>query len=179
MIALGILVACSSSYDSSVAVWGLNRATVTPSDNGLSGAHTWTFYDGDWETSQSDDDLICEVVQEVTGQVVAPLAGCPGCTSTYDIQLTEVVSDCSDELTEDPGLEALVTFAFGPVPTELAEDDPWPDNSAGWYLSVDGELVEDHGFAYPSALDRGEESSTTGWIVGETYELEPAYAWEL
>ncbi len=179
MIALTLVLACGSNYDGSEAVWALNRATVTPAADGLTGAHTWSFYDSDWERTQSDDDLICEVVQELTGEVVAPMSGCPGCSATYDIGFTLVVSDCADELTHDPGIEALLGFAFGPVPDEIAEDDPWPDNSAGWYLTVDGELMEDHGFAYPSSLDRGESSTTSGWMVGETYTLDPAYAWEL
>lgn len=179
MTALMVLVACSSGYDDTTAAWALNTATVTPAENGLAGAHTWTFFNGGWEKSQSDDDLVCEVVQELEGSVVAPMTGCPGCTATYAVTLSEVVSDCSEGLSADPGLLALSGFAFGEVPIDVADDDPYPDQSAGWYLTLDGELMEGHGFAYPSALDRGEDVAFSGWLVGETYTLSPAYAWQL
>ena len=173
------LFACSGDPDDGSPAWALNTATVTAAEDGLSGAHTWTFYSSSWESSQSDDDRVCEIVQELTGSVVAPMEGCQGCAATYAIDLVEVVSDCSDGLSADPGLEALLGFAFGPVPSEVAEDDPHPDVSAGWYLTLDNEVMEGHGFAYPSALARDEEVSFSGWIAGETYILEPAYAWQL
>jgi hypothetical protein len=179
MTALLLLVACSNGYSTGTAVWALNTATVTPSEDGLAGAHTWTFFNSGWEKSQSEDDLVCEIVQELTGSVVAPMTGCEGCSATYEVAFSQVASDCSEELTGDPGLDAVIGFAFGPVPGEVAEDNPYPDQAAGWYLSIDGEVMEGHGFAYAPALDRGEEVQFNGWIVGETFTLAPAYAWEL
>ncbi len=174
-----LLTACSGTPDDGSPAWALNTATVTPAEDGLTGAHTWSFYSSTWETSQSDDELVCEIVQELTGSVVGAMTGCPSCTATYDVSFVEVVSDCSDGLSADPGLEALLGFAFGPVPDNVADDDPHPDVSAGWYLTLDDTVMEGHGFAYPSALDRDEEVSFSGWIVGETYTLSPAYAWQL
>ncbi len=179
MMLVSLLMACSASHDDGSPAFALNTATLTPAEDGVSGVHTWSFFSAGWEQSQSEDDLVCEIVQELTGSVVAPLTGCQGCTATYGIELVDVVSDCSEGLSADPGLHALLGFGFGPVPDELAEDDPHPDLSAGWYLTLDDEVMEGHGFAYPSALDRDEEVTFSGWIVGETYTLSPAYAWQL
>lgn len=179
MFVLMLLMACGDDHDSTTAAWALNTATVTPSEDGLSGAHTWTFYNGAWEDSQSDEDIVCEVVQELSGTVVDPMNGCAGCSHTYDIILTQVVSDCSEGLTADPGLEALLGFAFGRVPDDVAEEDPHPDESMGWYLTLDAEVMEGHGYAYDPALDRGDSTTEGDWIAGETYILVPAYAWAL
>lgn len=171
---LWLLLACE---EPGAPAWAVNYATVVPGATGMAAAHQWAFFDRGWARDRAPEHFTCGALQEVTGSVVGSLDDCPGCLVTYALRHELTASDCTDSLTEDPGLVAIATFAIGDLPEELAPHSPHPD-AWGWYISLDGSAALPHGFAWHAALDQG-DAAPSGWLTGEPYTLWPAYTWEL
>lgn len=177
---LVLLLACVSPTGNGPIAWAVNYATVTPTDQGLSGVHMWVFYGEGWGDDRDPDWHVCSLMQqlEATPSDTA-LEGCVSCAQTYRVTLTEQEHDCDPFEVEDPGLTALPWMAIGSMPTELASDDPYPGKALGWYLGFDGETAVPHGYAYAEDLDHGRALQQPGWAAGQVYSLWPAYAWDM
>lgn len=159
--------------------WALNDATLQPSSTGVVGTHVWTFFPSRWERRQKEDLRSCSMVQDLSGEVIAPVDGCLLCTAMYGLTLSPVDSDCPEELLANPSYTGIAAFGVGEVHPDIAHLDPFPGESMGWYLSYDGEHALAHGFVYPEALGRGQPAQVVGWSPEGLYTFEPAYAWEL
>lgn len=174
-----LLLACAPQLDGPPS-WALNYASVEPTASGFQGLQVWNLYAEGWEKDQSDDYFQCRVIQEVSGQVVAPLEGCEGCVASYGVELlTSEEEDCPEGITDGLVLDGVVSFAVGTLaPQEQAETD-YPDHTMAWYLSFDGTQAELHGHAWPQALEQGDDTAPSGWVAGEVYTLWPTFAWSL
>ncbi|MDP2307642.1 MAG: hypothetical protein Q8P18_16585 [Pseudomonadota bacterium] len=159
--------------------WAVHHASLIPSETGLSGTQTWEFFSPAWARSGDPDAFVCARAQLVTGAVTAALPGCEGCTVAYTIDVAELESDCAAPLDTDTAYTTPRAIGLGDVPDALADLDPYPGRSLGWYLSVDGVEMEAYGFAYDEALDWAGDLGAPGWSTGQAYTLWPAYAWDL
>lgn len=177
-IALAGLTACKDT-DGPTA-WALNYATVTPdtSTSAVDGVHVWEFFAEGWEKKQEPEYYQCAVVQSLSGESGVVPQDCTGCQYYYSISLEEQDSDCEVSLSSDPALTGLRGFGVGQVPSEFSEDDPYPGQSLGWYLSFDDRSASFHGFVFAEGLERG-EPTMPGWTGDQIYTLWPAYAWSL
>ena len=180
-LALLLSVPACGSPDQTPA-WALQHATVDVSDDGssLDGYQIWEFYTAAWAKSQDGADHVCSRVQSLVGTSESHLPdGCPGCVASYAIALVELETDCDgDEGTADT-YAGTTRYAIGAVANGLADDDPHPGTSQGWFGGWGGTSVEALGFAWNAALDQGESPTADGWVGGETYTLEPGFAWDL
>ena len=171
-----LLIACGEQGDA--VAWALQHATVTSTEDSLTGYQVWEFFSSRWEQSRDEKHHVCSLVQALSGEPAAVLSGCPGCTASFAITAVLLESDCDDGITADPDFAALTHFAFGAVPAELDSLDPYAGQSLGWFVSWDGQEVEPQGFAWASVIESGEESSAE-ITSGEPFTLWPATAWEL
>ncbi|MFZ5482065.1 MAG: hypothetical protein ACOZNI_35215 [Myxococcota bacterium] len=170
------ILACASDD----VAWGVHHASVVPSETGLSGTQTWEFFDGQWADSRDEKDFVCARAQTLLGEPVAAPQGCTGCTVAYAVVADELGGDCEGALADDESyLTAVATIGFGDVSDALADLDPYPGRSLGWYASFDGEKADAYGFAYVEGLDWQGDRGSPGWVPGQTYTLWPAYAWDL
>jgi hypothetical protein len=172
-----VLLAAGCASDS--PAWAVQHASVIPAETGLGGTQTWEFFTAKWAKTGSADAYVCGRAQLVGGDVTASLPGCDGCTVAYSVDLEELESDCADPLDSDPAYLTPRAFGIGDVPEVLADLDPYPGRSLGWFVSLDGVEMEPYGFAYDEALDWSGDLGAPGWITGQTYTLWPAYAWDL
>jgi hypothetical protein len=99
----------------------------------------------------------------------------------YEIVAAPLDSDCSESLAANPTYsESITVLGIGSVSADLAPLDRYPDQSMGWYASLDsGATLADYGFAYDAALDYDGTLGAPGWSDGGTYTLWPAFAWDL
>ncbi len=178
MIALAGLTGCKDT--GGPTAWALDYATVTPdaSAEAIDGVHTWEFFAEGWEKKQAPEYYQCALVQSLEGALSEIPQDCTGCQYYYSITLLEQDSDCDAGLITDPALAGLRGFGVGLVPEGFSEEDPYPGQSLGWYLSFDDRSASFQGFIFAEGLERGEPTSP-GWSGGETYTLWPAYAWSL
>jgi len=174
-LVLLLLTGCTDS----TASWAFQAGTVTPSASGLAGVQAWSFFTSAWGHAKGDGAFLCARTQELTGTTAAPLPGCVGCTAAYTLTVTEIDSDCDADLAEDPSYTLPVAIAIGPVDDALADLDPHPGRSLGWYASFDGVSLQSYGFAWDLALDEGGDAGPPGWNPGQTYSLGPSFAWDL
>jgi hypothetical protein len=174
-LALVLISGCASSAPS----WAFQSGAVTPSASGLTGVQAWSFFTSAWGRAKSDQAFVCARSQEVSGTTAAPLPGCIGCTAAYTLTVSEIDSDCDADLADDPSYTLPVAIAIGPVDDALADLDPHPGRSLGWYASFDGVQLESYGFAWDIALDEGGDAGPPGWNPGQTYTLGPSFAWDL
>jgi len=171
-----LLAAGCASNDVS---WAVHHASLIPSETALTGTQTWEFFTPDWAKSGDPDAFVCARGQLVSGAVTAALPGCDGCVAAYELDVAELETDCAAPLDADPAYLTPRAMGIGAVPDALADADPYPGRSLGWYVSVDGVEMEPYGFAYDEALDWAGELGSPGWTTGQTYTLWPAYAWDL
>jgi hypothetical protein len=169
------LLACASDD----VAWAVHHASVVPSATGLTGTQTWEFFDARWADTRGADTFVCARAQELAGDVVAAPEGCDGCTVAYALTAAELGGDCEGALAEDRGYLASVTIGIGDVPAVLADLDPYPGRSLGWYASFDGGPAEPYGYAYVETLEWQGDLGSPGWVAGQAYTLWPAYAWDL
>jgi hypothetical protein len=161
------------------AVWAVQAASVVPGASGMSGTQAWTFFDSRWGKAKDDGAFVCARSQVVRGAVTTPLPGCTDCTVAYDLEVDEIGTDCDSELAEDPSYTLPLAMAIGPVDDSLAEIDPHPGRSLGWYASFDGESLTPYGLAWDAAFDSGAEPGPPGWNPEQSYTLWSAFAWDL
>jgi hypothetical protein len=160
------------------AIWALNYATISNSNDLIEGVHVWTFFDEDWDLT--DDSYVCAVVQLVEGTSSASPDGCPGVTHSFSWTLTTISSDCPDYLAGDPFLTDRITGGcIGEIPPSIMDESPHDSQTEGWYILDENEEVIPHGFIYPEALDLGETAPDEPWEGGELLKLSPAWAWAL
>ena len=171
----GVSPACAKGD----AVWAVQSASVVPAASGLSGAQAWSFFDARWGKAKSDGAFVCARSQILSGAVTTPLPGCTDCTVAYVLDVEEIGSDCDAALAEDPSYTLPVAMAIGPVDDSLADLDPHPGRSLGWYASFDGESLTPYGLAWDDAFDSGGEPGPPGWNPEQTYTLWSAFAWDL
>ena len=169
---IALLVACSND-----PVWVVQHASIVPSSTGMEGTQRWDFHSAAWSPDASDEGPLCARTQALVGTLTtAP--GCPDCRAAYDLVVTELDSDCADELNHDPGFSGPALYTIGDVPPELLAEEPYPGEGFGWSVGFgDGGLV-DVGYVYAEALDLG-ELPPAGLATGATYTLSPAIAWEI
>jgi hypothetical protein len=172
-----LLLACGGGDPT----WALQHLEVQPTATGLDGTQTWEFFGAGWSEGRDDADFVCARAQTVVGDARAMPPGCPSCTVAYVIAATEIDTDCPAPLdTADTYARGIRVHAIGAVPETLADMDPHPGRSMGWYASLDGgETLTPYGFAYDAALDRDQEPGAPGWTNGGTYVLWAAYAWDI
>jgi hypothetical protein len=177
MTLLSLLLACGDGSP----VWALQHLEVQPTATGLTGTQTWEFFGSGWSEGRDDSDFVCARAQTVVGDVRAAPQGCPSCTVAYVVSTEEIDSDCAEPIATAATYAAGIrVHAIGEVPADLAELDPHPGRSMGWYASFDaGETLTAYGFAYDAALDRDETPGPPGWTSGGTYVLWAAYAWDI
>ncbi len=159
--------------------WAMNYGEVVPAETSVEGTHVWEFFAEGWEKKQKDKFYQCALVQSLTGVTEAELDGCEACKAVYEVELSNQDEDCEGPVTDDPAFEGIVAIGIGSVPESLADYDPYPGKSFGWYISFDGETAIEHGYAYAASLDDGDDPALPGWVPGEAYALWPAYAWSL
>ena len=172
MVAL-FLLACADA----TPVWAVQHASVIPTESGLSGTQTWEFFSSAWQPDAGDEGYICARVQTLEA-TVTPAEGCATCRAGYALTVTELDSDCTDDIVADRAFSGPDVFAIGDVAAGWKVDDPHTGKSLGWMAGFgDGELV-DVGFAWPEALDNGDPAAP-GWTNDRAYTLWPAVAWQL
>lgn len=160
--------------------WAVHHLSVTPERGGaISGTQTWEFFNKKWAKNRAERSYLCARAQTVAGEESEELPGCTDCEAAYLLIVTDLESDCEDSVGTDPGFDSSLPVAFGAVPEEFSDLDPWPGRSLGWYLSEDGVSYQPWGFAYVEGLDFGGDRGLPGWIEGQTYTLWPAVALEL
>ena len=159
--------------------WAVQHAEVTFEGDRIFGFQTWEFYSKRWRRNQSDQFHVCARVQQVEGTQVDPMSGCRECDSVYEITLTELESDCVDEIGSDYSYAGSTHYGLGPLTPELDKQNTHDGADLGWYVSWDGQTLEPLGYAWSEAVEL--ESSDTG-TVSEPVErlvLWPGYAWQL
>jgi hypothetical protein len=171
---LSLLLACASED----IAWAVNHASVVPDASGLTGTQTWEFFTKGWTPDSGDKHFACARAQTLDG-AVASAPECKACTVVYTIAYEEIDSDCSDDYASDRSYQSLISFGIGDVDPDLAADDPHPDHSFGWYVSVDGSTMEPFGWAWDEAFNYDGDPGPPGWVEGRAYTLWPAVAWEL
>lgn len=169
-----LVVACASDK----IAWAVNHASVIPEENGLSGTQTWEFFTEGWTPDSGDKHFACARVQTITG-VVSSAPECADCDVVYTMSFDELQTDCEGDEADDPSYRALVSFGIGDTAPDFDTDDPHPDKSLGWYVSVDGVTIDAFGWAWDEALDFEGDPGPPGWQSGTAYTLWPAVAWEL
>lgn len=174
-VACLLAAACASDEPT----WAVHHASLIPTETGLSGTQTWEFFGAEWARTGDPDEMACARAQTVTGDVVAALPGCEGCLAAYTLEVAELESDCAEPYATDAAYTTPRAIGIGDVPAGLAELDPYPGRSLGWYVSVDGVELTFYGYAYDEALDWAGELGAPGWATGQAYTLWPAYAWDL
>lgn len=174
---LFLLLGCAPDPGGDV-VWAVNYATVTVDAFGIEGQHVWAFYSDGWERSHDEAYHACSMLQTLTGDAIDPIDGCTDCEATYTVETVDLESDCPGTVGAEPAFGGVAAIGIGSVAGDLADDDPHPGDSLGWYLSFDGVAAESHGWAYADDLDYGRDVDD-GWVNGQTYTLWPAYAWDL
>lgn len=179
MFLLILSMACGRGSSDTTPAWAMNEASVVPSASGVEGVQVWTLYSQRWERKLDDRYRICTVLQDLRGTVVASYEGCEHCTAMYELTLDELENDCPEGTLDDLVLDGMVAIGIGDVPADIAEDDPYPGSSLGWFISFNHESAEGHGFAYDEVLETGGAADGARWRSGQTYALSPAYAWEL
>ncbi len=172
---LPILLACAPGE----AAWAIQAGAVTPDATGLTGVQAWSFFAKNWGDASGDRAFVCARAQTLTGTTAAPLAGCDACTVAYSLTVAEVGTDCDEDLAQDASYTLPTAIAIGPVDPSLADADPYPGRSLGWYASFDGQSLQAYGWAWDAALDAGIDPGPPGWNADQTYTLAPAFAWEL
>ena len=172
---LSALIGCGSADPD----WAVHHLSVTPDRDGISGTQTWEFFSKKWAKNRSEKSHICSRAQLVAGEESEELEGCLGCEAAYVLIVEDLETDCEDSVGTDPGFDSSLPIAFGNVPEEFSDLDPWPGRSLGWYLSEDGATYQPWGFAYVEGLDYEGDRGLPGWIDGQTYTLWPAVALDL
>lgn len=169
------LFACGSDEPA----WAVNHASVLPDATGLSGTQTWEFFAEGWKGGHAEDAFVCARAQSWVGEVVASPEGCNGCLAAYQVEVSEIETDCPEPYASDAAYAGPLTMGIGDAPAEFSTDNPFPDDAMGWYTSYETGAVQAFGFAWDEALDYGESASGPGWRVGTIYTLWPAVAWDL
>lgn len=170
-----VILACAPE----TPAWAVAQASVVPTPEGVEGVQAWSFYAENWGKAKGDGAFVCSRSQSFTGAVVAPDSGCEGCLVAYELEYTEMGTDCPDDLAVDPAYQLPILMGIGRVPDELADLDPNPGRSSGWYANLGGPKLEAYGFAWDDALDWGGDEGPPGWNVGQSYTLTSAIAWDL
>lgn len=179
MLLLVLGLACGGGASDTTPAWAMNEASVVPSASGLEGVQVWTLYSEHWERKLDDRYRICTLLQDLRGAVVAEYEGCVRCDAMYELTLDELENDCPEGTLDGLVLDGMVAMGIGEVPEDIAEDDPFPGSSMGWFISFNHESAEAHGFAYAESLDSGAAGEPARWRSGESYTLSPVYAWAL
>ena len=110
--------------------------------------------------------------------VVTTLADCADCRVAYAIEVAELGTDCEGAEAESEAYLGPDVYAIADVPEALETQDPHPGDSFGWFVAWSGDELSSLGWAYPEALDQGEEA-LGGFAVDQVYTLWPAVAWSL
>ena len=174
-----LLQACGGGDE---PAWAVQHATLEITNDGaeVAGYQIWEFYNSAWERTRSQDDHVCARVQSVYGAAEAVLPeGCPGCVASYAVALEELQTDCVGPEASASSYAGVVRYAIGGVDRAIADDDPYPGDSLGWYVGWDDGAVVSLGFAWNDTLNEGQTPASAGWIGGEAYTLSPAFVWDL
>ncbi len=178
---MSIVLLALTGCGSDTPAWAIHHLELSTDATGVSGTQVWEFFGAGWDPDTRGGNYLCTRAQEVKGAVLAAPAGCPSCTVAYGLSVSELATDCTgDVATSASYVSAITISAIGEVDPELANLDPYPGKSVGWYTSLDGgETLVPYGFAYDAALDEGTVEGPPGWVNGGRYVLWAAYAWEL
>lgn len=171
---LFLFLACADS----TPTWAVQHASVVPTPTGLTGVQLWEFFSAAWTPEGGDEGYLCTRAQLTSGAVTT-LEGCAGCRAAYTITVTELDSDCDNELATDPAFSGPAAYAISDVPDELVATDPHPGDSFGWQVQYKAGELEPLGWAYPESLDITGESGASGWTSDRPYTLWPGVAWAL
>jgi hypothetical protein len=168
-----LLLACADDEPA----WVVQHASVVPSTNGLTGTQTWEFFSAAWAPDKGDQGYLCARAQTIEASVTTD-GDCAECRAVYALAVTELGSDCPDDLVADPGFGGPAVFAIGDVKPDFEVDDPYPGQSFGWWERFGDESLTAVGYAWPEALE-ADPTASTGWSPDRPYTLWPAIAWQL
>lgn len=170
------LVGCASDE---TPAWAVQHGFIEVGQASVSGYQIWEIFERRWRKDQDDKHHLCAIVQTFEGRLVQDLDGCTSCEASYELDIELLESDCAPGIAGTGAYDGVWGYAIGGIPASEAAADPHPGSSLGWYLSWDGQTSEFMGFAWPEALGTPEDQGVRGWVPGERYVLEPAYAWQL
>ncbi|MBM4390517.1 MAG: hypothetical protein FJ090_05305 [Deltaproteobacteria bacterium] len=170
-----LLLACNSDSP----VWALQQASVFPSDNGITGTQAWAFFAEGWTPDAGDDGYLCTRAQTIAGATTT-VADCADCRVAYTLEVEELGTDCAGDIATAAAYAGPAIYAIAEVPEALADGDPHPGDSFGWYVAWGvGEELSALGWAYPEELDLTGEKGLPGWSADRVYTLYPALAWDI
>jgi len=170
-----LLLACSSDTPS----WAVNHLSLIPSSRGIDGTQTWEFFDSAWGHNRSEKHFLCARAQTIEGSVAALPSNCPGCVAAYDLLATDLETDCDNEMGTENGFTATLHIAIGDPPEDLADLDPHPGDSMGWYLASGKDELQPWGFVYEEVLDYDGTQGLPGWVTQQIYTFWPAVALDI
>ncbi len=168
-----LLLSCADD----TPAWAVQHASVVPTATGMNGTQTWEFFNAAWSPDGGDDGYLCMRAQTLEGTLTTQKS-CPSCRAVWVLTVTELGSDCSDELIADEHFAGPDRYAIGDAHDEFAEDDPFPERSFGWAAGFGDDELTPMGWAWPEALELEGEASP-GWALERPYTLWPAVAWQL
>lgn len=171
LVALG-LVAAGCGRDLEPA-WGFDAITIAPARDGrITGFQAWQIYGDRWVKRQSKRHYICGVLVTLDGTPDA--TSCDDCTHAWRLTAEVVDTDCDESVIASDALLSLRRLAIGPLPVS-DKPAPYDGLTVGGYGDY-GFDWEEHGWAYPEALDVGRAGATGGWDGTAPYALWPLYA---
>lgn len=173
MALLGLAAGCAPVTDE--PFWALDPIYVEPTTDGVYGVQSWELFGEGWGRAFRRRHYLCGILVEFEG---TPLATpCDGCTHAWSVVTTLGDSDCDDTITADANYLSLSAIGLGADLPDVEGKVPH-DESSGAFADYGYGWIS-YGWAYPEALDQGEEVATTEWDGTEPFLLWPAYAWEI
>lgn len=179
LLCLGLALAVSGCGGEASPYWAVQHGSIELSNDGFQGYQVWELFSRKWRKAGDEKFHLCAVVQGVEGSLASTMEGCEGCLGSYLVTVEPLETDCPAGLIDSSSLAGPRTMAVGRVPADLAGQDPQPGRSMGWYMGWDQGPVEAMGFVVPEGAGSANDEGVQGWVPGERYALEPAYAWEL
>jgi hypothetical protein len=169
------LVACAP--EPVEVAWALDTIRIEPSGETISGRQRWSLYDERWERRRAETRLVCEAQVELVGTAIDATA-CERCEVAWTVTATLGEHDCAPEqLVGLDVLDGMDGLGIGSLAPRLLEDTPRPGALGGWVRYPAEDWVA-HGWAGQPAFWGGGVDEAA-WDGERSFELRPAFAWEL
>lgn len=178
-LSLGLALAVTGCGGEASPFWAVQHGSLELSNDGFEGYQVWELFSKQWRKDGEEKYHLCVVVQRIEGSLSSTEEGCEGCLGSYTVEVEQLETDCPDGMVDSTSFGGPRAMAVGRVPPSLSDLDPAPGRSMGWYTRWEPGPVEPMGFVIPEGSGSANDQGVQGWVPGERYELEPAYAWEL
>ncbi len=159
--------------------WAVQHGSLELTTDGFQGYQVWELFSARWKKDGDERTHLCAVVQRMEGKLTSALDGCEGCQGSYEVTVEPLETDCPEGSVAEGSFESSHILAVGRVPAAIADQDPHPGRSLGWYQGWGEAEAQAMGFVLPEGVGTANDPGVQGWIPGERYDLEPVYAWEL